>query len=102
MAIDFEKGKSIELTDGTRVTVEKKFGEGGQGAVYLVKDSAGRPFALKWYTSPDIKKNDAFYKNLGNNIALGSPHHKFSLATQTDQTPGGQFWVYHGCTPRRI
>lgn len=91
MAIDFEKGKSIELTDGTHVTVEKKFGEGGQGAVYLVKDPAGRPFALKWYTSPDIKKNDAFYKNLGNNISLGSPHHNFLWPLKLTKRQEGSF-----------
>lgn len=37
------------LLKGSPLTVVKKLGEGGQGEVYLVKDSAGKQSALKWY-----------------------------------------------------
>lgn len=91
MAKDFEKGKRIEMSDGTFVTIEKKFGEGGQGAVYLVKDDAGNPYALKWYTSPEIKKNEAFYNNLKNNIDKGAPHRNFLWPLKITKRDDGSY-----------
>lgn len=41
MAKDLNAGQKIKLSDGSSVSVKKKLGEGGQGAVYVVENSAG-------------------------------------------------------------
>ena len=74
---DLEIGQKIELSDGSFVKVVKKLGEGGQGAVYSVKSNSGETYALKWYISQDIINNQDFYRNLENNIKLGSPSPSF-------------------------
>jgi DNA-binding helix-hairpin-helix protein with protein kinase domain len=70
---DFEKGTKIPLKIGGQAIIEKKLGEGGQGAVYLVKYSGGKR-ALKWYTK---HPSEEFYKNLANNISKGKPNDTF-------------------------
>ncbi|MDR2086980.1 MAG: serine/threonine-protein kinase, partial [Dysgonamonadaceae bacterium] len=70
---DFKQGTQIPLKIGGQVTVRKKLGEGGQGAVYLV-EYTGKQYALKWYPkSPDAK----FLKNIENNIRHGKPGEAF-------------------------
>jgi serine/threonine protein kinase len=70
---DFQKGTKIPLKIGGEAVVDKKLGEGGQGAVYLVEYS-GKQFALKWYTKQPPKK---FVDNLENNISKGKPNEAF-------------------------
>jgi len=70
---DFKQGTKIPLKIGGQATVNKKLGEGGQGAVYIVEYS-GKQYALKWYTK---RPSDAFLKNLGNNISKGKPNDAF-------------------------
>src|SRR5262249_43447765 len=43
---------------GYDLTVKKKLGEGGQGAVYLVEGPKG-PFALKWYSEQQATPEQA-------------------------------------------
>ena len=69
-------GRRISLTNGKSITVGDMLGEGGQGEVYKVALD-GKSYALKWYTSSDIIANEAFYKNLRNNIESGTPSDKF-------------------------
>ena len=47
---EFKKGKKLKLTNGDDIVIQKKIGEGGQGAVYAV-DYNGKSYALKWYFS---------------------------------------------------
>lgn len=71
--MELKAGKKVNLTNGTACTVVKELGRGGQGIVYLVELN-GQQKALKWYiTAPD----DAFYKNLQNNISNGAPSDAF-------------------------
>lgn len=71
--MELKAGKKVNLTNGTTCTVVKELGRGGQGIVYLVELN-GQQKALKWYiTAPD----DAFYKNLQNNISNGAPSDAF-------------------------
>ena len=73
---DLPKGHKIKTTDFGNITVLRKLGEGGQGAVYEV-DFNGQPKALKWYSGHKIENFDKFYKNLENNIKKGKPTDAF-------------------------
>ena len=77
---EFKTGKKLRLLNGETVTVQKKIGEGGQGAVYVV-EYGGKEYALKWYLSgylrglkPDYRE---FYKNLVRNVEDGAPSSHF-------------------------
>ena len=72
MAKDLNAGQKIKLSDGSSVSVKKKLGEGGQGAVYIVENSASEKYALKWYTASFLVDNDDFYRNLSE-IAQRNP-----------------------------
>lgn len=75
---DLAQGQKINLEGGGYVTVLQKLGEGGQGAVYRVKDSANnQEYALKWYIDPIIINNADFYRNLKDNVRLGAPADNF-------------------------
>lgn len=74
---ELSKGQAIILEDGSKVTVVKFLGEGGQGVVYLVADSVGNNYALKWYTNDTIINSDPFHRNLLNNIKEGAPTDAF-------------------------
>lgn len=77
MAKDLNIGQRISLTDGSYVIVDKKLGEGGQGAVYKVHDASGKSYALKWYISKVLIENQDFYSNLEHNIAQRAPANNF-------------------------
>jgi serine/threonine protein kinase len=66
-------GTKIKLTAGGQVSIVKELGRGGQGIVYLV-DLNGESKALKWYLNAP---NEAFYKNLQQNIINGAPSDAF-------------------------
>lgn len=71
--MELKVGTKVGLTNGAHCTVVRELGRGGQGIVYLV-DLNGMQMALKWYISaPD----DAFYRNLQNNIYNGAPSDAF-------------------------
>lgn len=80
MAKDLNIGQKIELSDGSYVTVQKKLGEGGQGAVYVVENTAGEKYALKWYTASYLVNNDDFYRNLREMVQRNPPADNFILA----------------------
>ncbi len=77
MAKDLNAGQKIELSDGSSVTVKKKLGEGGQGAVYVVENSSGEQYALKWYTSPYLINNNDFYNRLRELCQRNAPADNF-------------------------
>ena len=77
MAKDLNAGQKIELSDGSSVTVKKKLGEGGQGAVYVVENSSGEKYALKWYTASFLINNDDFYHNLREIVQRNPPADNF-------------------------
>ena len=81
---DFKNGTKLKLTNGDTITVKEKLGEGGQGTVYKVAYDGGE-YALKWYLpgylkglKPNYKR---FYKNLEDNVAMGSPSPAFLWQT---------------------
>lgn len=77
---EFKKGKKLKLTNGDDIVIQKKIGEGGQGAVYAV-DYNGKSYALKWYFSNYLRglKPDCvrFYNNLVRNVDDGAPSKQF-------------------------
>jgi len=77
---EHKKGTKLKLTNGDKIVVKSKIGEGGQGAVYNV-DYNGKPYALKWYHHSFIKNlkpnYKPFYNNLTKNVDSGSPSSKF-------------------------
>ena len=65
--------EKVSLTNGSNATVMKELGRGGQGIVYQVEVN-GQQMALKWYLT---KPNNAFYKNLEENIGKRPPSDAF-------------------------
>lgn len=76
MSADLAKGTRLKSLNGIDIVIDKKLGEGGQGYVYKV-DYNGMPKALKIYKPDRINDKKAFYENLKNNIAKGSPCETF-------------------------
>jgi DNA-binding helix-hairpin-helix protein with protein kinase domain len=76
--MELTPGYAVQTKTGMKATVidpgngKSCLGEGGQGAVYLV-EYGGKRKALKWYTGRKCKNPEKFYKNLENNIKMGSP-----------------------------
>ena len=67
--------KTIKLEDGQVYEILDKLGEGGQGAVFKVKNkSTGKMYALKVYIH-DMKQD--FIDNLRTNIVKGAPNDSF-------------------------
>ena len=91
---DLPKGYTIQTTNGIKVVVSQKLGEGGQGAVYRV-DYNGQAKALKWYTGKKFKNPDKFYANLQNNIKKGKPTNSFLWPEDiTVHAPDGEAFGY--------
>ncbi len=90
MAKYFAKGDKIPLQNGSEVKIIEKLGEGGQGVVYRVTLS-GKEYALKWYHKNAIPSPSRFYKNLENNVSLGSPSDSFLWPLFVTQKQGGSF-----------
>lgn len=90
MAEELNVGYKIQTIDGRTVTVKKKLGEGGQGAVYLV-DYNGAPMALKWYKASVMNKADLFYSNLVSNKEHGSPSKEFLWPVDVTERVDGTF-----------
>ncbi len=70
---ELKQNSTILLVGGSRATIIKELGRGGQGIVYLV-EVGGERKALKWYIKVP---NDQFYRNLERNIASGAPSSAF-------------------------
>ena len=85
--MELKAGTKVNLTNGASCTVVKELGRGGQGIVYLV-DLSGMQMALKWYISaPD----DAFYRNLQNNINNGAPSNAFIWPEYLSKKENGSY-----------
>lgn len=70
-----EPGTQIATKSGTKLSIIRFLGEGGQGSVYEV-DYGGMRKALKWYK--DLGRDpEAFRQNLEENVAKGSPSPAF-------------------------
>ena len=67
------KNEVIKTIDGKDIKVLELLGAGGQGTVYKV-NYEGKKYALKWYKKP---AEDAFYKNLQDNVKRGAPAETF-------------------------
>ena len=87
---DLPKGKTIQTKNFSKVVVEDKLGEGGQGTVYRVNYD-GKPKALKWYSGKKIKSPQKFYANLENNIKKGKPANAFLWPEDITEHDGGAF-----------
>ena len=74
--IELRRNDRIPIKNGSKAEVIKKIGEGGQGAVYKIH-YARQDYAMKIYSLRAIKKKQAFYNNLENNIVSGSPNESF-------------------------
>jgi DNA-binding helix-hairpin-helix protein with protein kinase domain len=76
--MEFTRGKRIRLENGSEITIERTFGEGGQGYVYKASHNNGAA-ALKWYKPSYLKSLDKqgnlhyFKDNLKVNIRTGAP-----------------------------
>ena len=88
--MDLPKGKTIKTKNFKTVIVDKKLGEGGQGAVYRV-DYDGKPKALKWYSGKKLKDPKKFYANLENNIKKGKPTNAFLWPEDITEHDGQAF-----------
>lgn len=72
-----KKGDKVKMQYGGEAEILDEFGSGGQGTVYKVLYN-GKEYALKWYHKGVFKgKEQAFYKNLENNIQKGAPTDNF-------------------------
>lgn len=70
-------GDTVKMKYGGEAKVLAEFGSGGQGTVYKVSYN-GKEYALKWYHKGVFGgKEQAFYKNLENNIQKGAPTGNF-------------------------
>lgn len=72
---NLSKGDKVPLDKSGEAEVLEELGSGGQGIVYKVR-FAGKEYALKWYTSREIKASNAFYENIRENINDGPPKDK--------------------------
>jgi len=87
---DLPKGHKVQTKDFKSVVVDKKLGEGGQGAVYLVEYN-GQKKALKWYSGAKIANPKKFYENLENNIKTGKPSNAFLWPEAVTEKQGEAF-----------
>lgn len=70
-------GDTVKMKYGGEAKVLAEFGSGGQGTVYKVSYN-GKEYALKWYHKGVFGgKEQAFYRNLENNIQKGAPTDEF-------------------------
>lgn len=60
-------GTTLSLTSGGSIEIKKKLGEGGQGCVYLVRDTQGQDWALKCYHND---MGAQFFDNLEHNASI--------------------------------
>ena len=70
---ELKKGDLVNLTNGSQAKIIEELGRGGQGIVYRV-EVGNKEMALKWYLNAP---NQAFYKNLEENVAKGAPSDAF-------------------------
>jgi serine/threonine protein kinase len=87
---DLPKGHTIQTKEFKKVVVDKKLGEGGQGAVYEV-DYNGAKKALKWYSGKRIANPKKFCENLENNIKIGKPSSAFLWPEAITEKQGEAF-----------
>ncbi|MDR0496561.1 MAG: serine/threonine-protein kinase [Treponema sp.] len=87
---DLPKGYTIQTKSFKKIIVDRKLGEGGQGAVYQVEYD-GQAKALKWYSGKKIKNPPKFYSNLENNIKIGKPAKSFLWPEDITEKHGEAF-----------
>ncbi len=84
-------GDTVKMKFGGEAKVLREFGSGGQGTVYKVSYN-GKEYALKWYHKGVFGgKEQAFYKNLENNIQKGAPTKNFLWPLGITDVHGGVF-----------
>ena len=84
-------GDFIKMKSGGEAEVLAEFGSGGQGTVYKVSYN-DKEYALKWYHKDVFKGNEqAFYKNLEENIMNGAPTENFLWPLYLTEVYGGVF-----------
>lgn len=95
-----EPGTQIATKSGTKLSIIRFLGEGGQGSVYEV-DYGGMRKALKWYK--DLGRDpEAFRQNLEENVAKGSPSPGISVARRCYRMEGWNLWLCDGTSTRRV
>lgn len=85
-----QPGVVFETVQDSKLTIEKYIAGGGQGDVYLV-DYNGEKKALKWYKRRALRNPKAFYENMKNNVAKGSPDSAFLWPQDIAKPYGGSF-----------
>lgn len=94
-------GDTIKLKHG-QAKIKKEIGAGAQGTVYIV-DYNGKEKALKWYHETyinSLKNPKAFYKNLENNIKVGSPSDMFLWPLDISKVIDGTFGYVMDLRPK--
>lgn len=69
-------GTALKSINNANIVIEEELGEGGQGVVYKVTYN-GKPKALKVYKQGVFIDEQAFYKNLSENVKKGRPAENF-------------------------
>ena len=90
---ELAEGRYIRTQFGRELRIEKKIGEGGQGAVYKVYDN-GKAMALKWYNPSAFKSSaerDLFIHNLHSNIISGAVAPEFLWPLDMTEEIDGTF-----------
>ncbi|MCI9313617.1 MAG: serine/threonine protein kinase [Lachnospiraceae bacterium] len=86
-----KSGAVLRAESGSRYTVEKLLGSGGQGEVYSV-NANGRAYALKWYYKNTATKNQK--EILDNLIQSGAPDDSFLWPQDMILTSPGESFGY--------
>ena len=91
MAELLSPGQKIQTLFGGSICVKKFLAECGQWQVYIV-DCNGKEKALKWYKTSSLGENpQAFYENIRENIAKGTPGPEFLWPQDITQWHDGSF-----------
>lgn len=99
----FTPGTTIQLNNGTSVTVVRCVGAGGQGQVYQVRYSGHQSpsMALKWYTAPEMCADYSYYDAMLRRCHLKAPSPAFlwPLATTKRRSDGAFGYIMPLCPP---
>lgn len=94
---------SVVKTKYGQAKIKKEIGSGFQGTVYVV-DYNGEDKALKWYhdsyINGSLENPKDFYKNLENNIKVGSPSEMFLWPIDITPVTNGSFGYIMDLRPK--